>query len=66
MDILELNEIIDRMPKTYSQGQKRRLELALGLIHRPDVLFLMNQLLVWILIVDITFGGMLRSLELRE
>jgi ABC-2 type transport system ATP-binding protein len=40
MDILELNEIIDRMPKTYSQGQKRRLELALGLIHRPDVLFL--------------------------
>ncbi|NLN48868.1 MAG: ATP-binding cassette domain-containing protein [Clostridiales bacterium] len=40
VDIFELGAIIDRMPKTYSGGQKRRLELALGLIHKPDVLFL--------------------------
>jgi ABC-2 type transport system ATP-binding protein len=30
----------DRQAKTYSGGTQRRLDLAMGLIHRPDVLFL--------------------------
>lgn len=38
--LLDLHEIIDRLAKTYSGGQRRRLELGLGLLHRPGVLFL--------------------------
>ncbi len=29
-----------RIVRTYSGGQKRRLEVALGMIHHPEVLFL--------------------------
>ncbi len=39
-EIFELNELADRIVRTYSGGQKRRLEIALGIIHRPEVLFL--------------------------
>jgi ABC-2 type transport system ATP-binding protein len=39
-DILELSEFIDRKVATYSGGQRRRLDIALGIVHRPDVLFL--------------------------
>ncbi len=35
-----LDEAADRLVRTYSGGMKRRLDVALGLIHRPDVLFL--------------------------
>ena len=35
-----LAEAADRQAKTYSGGMQRRLDLAMGLIHRPDVLFL--------------------------
>jgi ABC-2 type transport system ATP-binding protein len=35
-----LAETADRQAKTYSGGTQRRLDLAMGLIHRPDVLFL--------------------------
>jgi len=35
-----LSEAADRKVRTYSGGMKRRLDLALALIHRPRVLFL--------------------------
>jgi ABC-2 type transport system ATP-binding protein len=35
-----LTEAADRQAKTYSGGIQRRLDLAMGLIHRPVVLFL--------------------------
>ena len=38
--LLDLSEIKNRQVRTYSGGQKRRLEIALGLMHRPAVLFL--------------------------
>lgn len=38
--LLDLQEPIGRGVRTYSGGQKRRLEIALGIMHRPDVLFL--------------------------
>ena len=40
LDILELESIADRLVKTYSGGQRRRLDLALGMVHRPQLLFL--------------------------
>lgn len=36
----ELTEYADRPCRTYSGGQRRRVDLALGVIHRPKVLFL--------------------------
>jgi ABC-2 type transport system ATP-binding protein len=36
----ELADFADRKCKTYSGGQRRRLDIALGIIHRPQVLFL--------------------------
>ena len=39
-DALALGEFIDRRALTYSGGQRRRLEVALGLMHRPQLLFL--------------------------
>ncbi|MFN2569763.1 MAG: ATP-binding cassette domain-containing protein [Candidatus Dormibacteria bacterium] len=38
--LLELEEAADRRCGTYSGGQRRRLDLGLGLIHRPRLLFL--------------------------
>jgi ABC-2 type transport system ATP-binding protein len=40
IDLLELSEFADRTAQTYSGGQKRRLEVALGIMHHPQVLFL--------------------------
>jgi ABC-2 type transport system ATP-binding protein len=37
---LGLSEAADRKVKTYSGGMKRRLDLALALVHRPRILFL--------------------------
>lgn len=37
---LELESFADRLVKTYSGGQRRRLDLALGMINRPRLLFL--------------------------
>ncbi len=37
---LELEPFVDRFTKTYSGGQKRKLDIALGMVHRPSVLFL--------------------------
>ena len=39
-DLMDIREILPRIVKTYSGGQKRRLEVALGMVHRPQVLFL--------------------------
>ncbi|HVT69510.1 MAG TPA: ATP-binding cassette domain-containing protein [Trebonia sp.] len=38
--VLDLDAILDRSVRTYSGGQRRRLEVALGIMHRPQVLFL--------------------------
>lgn len=37
---LELDSFADRQARTYSGGQRRRLDLALGMVNRPQVLFL--------------------------
>jgi ABC-2 type transport system ATP-binding protein len=37
---LEFEGFADRIARTYSGGQKRRLDLALGMVHRPKLLFL--------------------------
>jgi ABC-2 type transport system ATP-binding protein len=39
-EVLDLSEFADRRVKTYSGGQRRRLDVALGIVHRPSVLFL--------------------------
>jgi len=38
--LLEIIEFADRLVNTYSGGQRRRLEVAIGLMNRPTVLFL--------------------------
>ena len=37
---LELEAFADRLVKTYSGGQRRRLDLALGMVNNPSLLFL--------------------------
>jgi len=37
---MEIGDAADRLAKTYSGGMRRRLELAVGIIHSPRVLFL--------------------------
>jgi ABC-2 type transport system ATP-binding protein len=39
-DLVELADVLDRQVSTYSGGMKRRLELARGLMTRPQLLFL--------------------------
>ncbi|MFZ0217360.1 MAG: ATP-binding cassette domain-containing protein [Candidatus Dormiibacterota bacterium] len=38
--VVELEDAADRRSGTYSGGQRRRLDVALGLVHRPPLLFL--------------------------
>ena len=40
LESLELVDCADRKTKTYSGGQKRRLDVGIGLMHLPDLLFL--------------------------
>jgi ABC-2 type transport system ATP-binding protein len=40
LDNFGLNQAADRIAATYSGGMLRKLDVALGLIHRPQVLFL--------------------------
>jgi ABC-2 type transport system ATP-binding protein len=39
-DELQLDGLWNRLPKTMSGGQKRRLDIAMGLIHDPTLVFL--------------------------
>ncbi len=39
-EILDLTAFADRRVTTFSGGQRRRLDIALGIVHRPMVLFL--------------------------
>ena len=40
LESFQLTEFADRRCRTYSGGQRRRVDIALGVIHRPKVLFL--------------------------
>ena len=40
LELLELEGAAQRQVKTYSGGMRRRLQLAMGLIHDPKILFL--------------------------
>ncbi len=40
LDRFDLTSAAGRLVKTYSGGMQRRLDVALGLVHRPEVLFL--------------------------
>jgi ABC-2 type transport system ATP-binding protein len=40
VDRFDLGSVVDRPVRTYSGGTQRRLDVAVGLVHRPVVLFL--------------------------
>jgi ABC-2 type transport system ATP-binding protein len=40
LEAFQLSEYADRKCKTYSGGQRRRVDIALGIIHEPKVVFL--------------------------
>jgi ABC-2 type transport system ATP-binding protein len=40
LELVGLREAADRVSRGYSGGMKRRLDIAIGLVHRPRVLFL--------------------------
>jgi ABC-2 type transport system ATP-binding protein len=40
LDLVGIADVADRVVRGYSGGMKRRLDIALGLVHRPSVLFL--------------------------
>jgi len=40
LELLQLNEYADKLTGTYSGGLKKRLDLAAGLLHQPEVLVL--------------------------
>jgi ABC-2 type transport system ATP-binding protein len=40
LENLRLDDAADRLVRTYSGGMQRRLDVGIGLVHRPEVLFL--------------------------
>lgn len=40
LELVKLSEFTDRLVGKYSGGMRRRLDLALALVHEPDILFL--------------------------
>jgi ABC-2 type transport system ATP-binding protein len=64
--VFDLTELADRPVRTYSGGQRRRLEVALGIMHKPRVLFLdepttgldpQNRTNLWSLLRSLRDGG---------
>jgi len=39
-EMVELTDFADKMASTYSGGMRKRLDIAMGLIHQPQVIFL--------------------------
>ena len=67
IDQLEMNDWIDRKCGTYSGGMKRRIDLAAGLLHLPQVLILdeptvgldiESRNIIWQLLKDLRNNGM--------
>jgi ABC-2 type transport system ATP-binding protein len=65
-EVFGLAEFADRAVRTYSGGQRRRLEVALGIMHKPRVLFLdepttgldpQNRANLWSLLRSLRDGG---------
>jgi ABC-2 type transport system ATP-binding protein len=65
-EAFELTELADRPVRTYSGGQRRRLDVALGIMHKPRVLFLdepstgldpQNRANLWELLRNLRDGG---------
>ncbi len=40
IEALQLGSFVDRFAKVYSGGQRRKLDIAVGMVHRPKLLFL--------------------------
>jgi ABC-2 type transport system ATP-binding protein len=40
LDVVDLTELADRKISTFSGGQRRRLDVAIGIVGRPELLFL--------------------------
>jgi ABC-2 type transport system ATP-binding protein len=66
LEVFDLSALASRAVRTYSGGQKRRLEVALGIMHQPRVLFLdepttgldpQNRANLWALLRDLREGG---------
>jgi ABC-2 type transport system ATP-binding protein len=64
--VFDLTEITGRAVRTYSGGQRRRLEVALGIMHSPRVLFLdepstgldpQNRANLWDMLRNLRDGG---------
>ena len=66
LDLFDLVDAADRLVRTYSGGMRRRLDLAVGLLTRPAVLFLdepttgldpRSRSDLWAVIRDVVAGG---------